>query len=74
MACVRPDGTLSKPAKIIMNAMDNPITLDQLAETVDIPMYRIRSSTRELMEAGMIEQLGEDKYVVTTGGRQRLQE
>ena len=73
MACINPDGTLSGAAREIMTAMQDLVTLDEVAQATLLPLYRIRSSVREIVEAGLVEEQ-DGKYTTTTAGRARVHE
>jgi hypothetical protein len=53
MACVNPDGTLTASASSILRALTSPATPDQVARATDLPLYRVRSGLREMVEAKM---------------------
>lgn len=71
MACINPDGTLTPSAAAVLKAAEAPITPAEIARQVGLPLYRVRSSLRELVEAGLLK---EDAgfYTVTTLGKARL--
>jgi len=73
MPCISSDGSLSAAAKKVMAAMENPTTLEAVAASSGLPLYQIRSSVRELVEAGLVEVHG-DHYVMTEDGRRKLAE
>jgi DNA-binding IclR family transcriptional regulator len=71
MACVNPDGTLSVSAQTVINALQQPLTVPALAQTVNLPVYRLRSSLRELVEVGFVtEENG--TYRLTPQGQQKV--
>ncbi len=53
MACVNPDGTLTASATAILTAMKSPVTPNQIAEATNLPLFRVRSGLREMVEARM---------------------
>jgi hypothetical protein len=53
MACVNPDGTLTQSASTMLRALNSPATPDQVAKATDLPLYRVRSGLREMVEAKM---------------------
>lgn len=68
MGCVNPDGTLTASAASMLDAMKSPGTPAQIAEVTRLPLFRVRSGLRELVEAKMaVERDG--YYQVTTGTR-----
>lgn len=58
MACISPDGTLSEPARKVLGVLVQGKALEDVAGEVDVPLYRIRSSVRELVQAGLVEESG----------------
>jgi predicted transcriptional regulator len=71
MACVSPDGTLTAQARIVLAGFASPHTPEEVAATTELALFRIRSSLRELVAAGLLEQVG-DAYRTTAEGQQRL--
>ena len=71
MACINPDGTLSVAAEKIMASMQQPTTLEDVAQQTGLPLYRIRSSVREIVQAGLV--LEEDgQHTLTEAGMERI--
>jgi len=56
MACINPDGTLTPSAHKGLFALRVPGTQSDVAELTSMPMYRVRVSLRELIEAGFLEE------------------
>mgnify|MGYP001027718668 CR=1 FL=1 len=71
MACVNPDGTLSTSAKELLKILDNPLTPEEISQKLNRPMFKVRSSLREMLEAELIS-LEEDKYVITEEGTKKI--
>ena len=72
MACINPDGTLTPSAKAMLSAVSSPAPLEEVAKSTGLPLFRIRSSTREMLEAGLVEEK-EGKYAVTKLGREKIE-
>jgi predicted transcriptional regulator len=72
MACVNPDGTLSSSAKELLKILNNPMTAEEISQKLNRPMFKVRSSLREMLEAKMISS-AEDKYVITEEGNKKIQ-
>jgi DNA-binding IclR family transcriptional regulator len=70
MACVNPDGTLSPSALSILAALaEGPIAAPEIARRSGLPLYRIRSSIRELVGAGLVSlDEKEETYRLTETG------
>lgn len=54
MACVNPDGTLTASAAAILQAVQTPGTPQQVAETTGLPLFRVRSGLREMVDAQLV--------------------
>jgi DNA-binding IclR family transcriptional regulator len=54
MACVSADGTLTASGRAIFEAVRRPASPEQVAEATGLPLYRVRSSLREMAAAGMV--------------------
>ena len=71
MACINPDGTLSPSAKTVVSTLQKPSTLQELAQATNLPLYRLRSSLRELVDANLVaEENG--VYKLTEAGKTHL--
>lgn len=68
MACINPDGTVTPSARSILHAAQQPLTPPEIAAATGLPLYRIRSSLRELVQAELLRQDGE-RYEVTEAGK-----
>jgi len=71
MACINPDGSLTRPGRAILEAMRQPAPLDQVSSGSGVPLYRVRSVIRELLDAGLAHADGE-LYMVTEKGIEKL--
>ena len=71
MPCIDSSGHMTEIAGKILAAMADGTPLNEVAEKTDLPLYRIRSGARELVEAGLVETKGE-AYVLTEAGRAAL--
>lgn len=68
MPCIDSSGDLTEMARKILAVMAGPVPLEEVAGKADIPLYRVRSAARELVEAGLVEEK-DGSYVVSTSGR-----
>jgi predicted transcriptional regulator len=73
MPCVKPDGTLEPMAQAIVRALIAPRTIEGVCEHLRLPSYRVRSTVRELVEAGLVAETG-GRYGLTDKGRGRVEE
>jgi predicted transcriptional regulator len=71
MACVANDGSLTEQAKRMLHLLDSGCSLEEAAAAADLPLFRIRGSVRELVEAGLVEATGAI-YRTTAEGRAKL--
>lgn len=65
MACVNDKGQLTESAKKILNAVSgDPVTPQEISKKIDMPLFKVRSSLREMLE---IEFISEEngKYQIT---------
>ncbi len=54
MPCVQPDGTLSTTGRLMLSAVQTNSTVEDVATTTGMVLYRVRSVLRELIEAGFV--------------------
>jgi len=71
MPCIDPDGKLTASAEQMLRAMEQPVTLEELAERTGLALYRVRSGVREIVAAGLAEE-NELRFVLNEKGRQAL--
>ena len=70
--CVKPDGSLSPNAEMLLKSCRQPATIDEMAQATGLRSFRIKSSIRELTGAGLLEADG-DRYQITPKGEEVLQ-
>lgn len=70
--CVRPDGKPSERAIEILKviAERGQITAEEISQLTSRPLFQIRSSLRELSDAGFLRKEGEEYYTITDKGRE----
>jgi len=73
MPCINPDGTITPSAKAMLSAVLSPATPEEVAKSIGLPLFRIRSSIREMREAGLVEEK-EGKYLATRIGKEKSEE
>jgi len=73
MPCVKPDGTLEPMAQAIVRALGTPRTVEGVCEHLRLPPYRVRSTMRELVEAGLVAE-SDGVYSLTDSGRSRVEQ
>ena len=73
MACINPDGTLTDSAQKVLTVLKRPSTDTDVASSANLPVYRVRSSLRELVEIGFVDETN-GRYSLTEAGEAKLQE
>ena len=73
MPCVKPDGTLEPMAQAILRALRTPRTAEGVCDFLRLPLYRVRSTVRELAEAGLVSETA-GRYALTDAGAARIRE
>lgn len=71
MACVDSDGTITSTAQAVLKAAQQPVTAEEIAAASGLPLYRIRGSLRELVDAGLL-MLTDEQYQVTESAASHL--
>jgi len=71
MACVNPDGTISESGRAVLQAAAEPISPEEIAQAAGQPLFKVRSSVRQLVEAGFLEEK-EGKYITTPAGQEKI--
>ena len=74
MPCVNPDGSLTFIASQVLGALataEPPGADDAVARAAALPLYRVRSTLRELQLAGLIDE-AEGRRVLTREGSAKL--
>jgi predicted transcriptional regulator len=71
MPCILPDGSVTESAKKVLSAAMKEKNPEEIAKAAGLPLFRVRSSIRELTEAGFIESRN-GKYLTTEGGRKKI--
>jgi DNA-binding IclR family transcriptional regulator len=67
MACVNPDGSVTASAKMMLEMLKAPLTAEEASAKSGQPLFKVRSSLREMVEGGLVEQIGE-QYRTTESG------
>jgi len=73
VACINPDGTLTPTAQAVIATLETPCTPVEIAGGTNLPVYRVRSTIRELIEAGFVIE-ADGKYRLTENGMKRGQQ
>lgn len=70
MACVNADGTLTATARALLQSLEAPLSAAEIAAKLGLPLFRVRSSLREMAEAGLVVIQG-DRYLASEEGKKR---
>jgi predicted transcriptional regulator len=71
MACVNSDGTVTKRAKALLNAIRSTAAAEEIAKSTGFPLYWVRIVLRELVEPGLAAE-NDGKYTITDLGLQKI--
>jgi predicted transcriptional regulator len=71
MACISLDGELTDSGRKILSAAQEASLPEELAHASSMPLFKVRSSLRELTDAGFMEE-SEGKYEITSLGKEKL--
>jgi len=71
MACVNPDGSITETAKALLRVLESPLAPEEIAQKVGQPLFKVRSSLREMTGAELIKDEG-GKYIVTEKGKEKI--
>lgn len=71
MGCINPDNTLTPTARRMLKIVSVAVTAEQIARELQMPMFKIRSSLREMMGAELIREEN-GLYVITDKGKELL--
>jgi predicted transcriptional regulator len=71
MACINADGTISTMAKSLLKSLESPLSPEEAAARISVPLFRIRASLRELETGGLVKAEG-GRFSVTDLGRAKI--
>lgn len=71
MACINPDGTITESAKALLRIIGNPLTPEEISKQLGQPLFKIRSSLREMVRADLVKREG-NSYTITEKGKERI--
>ncbi len=67
MACINPDGTLTDAAVTMMSAIAEHHSLEEVASVTGIPLYLVRATARDLIDAKLVEERDRLHYLTDLG-------
>jgi len=71
VACVNADGTVTPTAKALLRSLETPLGPEAIAAEIGAPLFRVRSSLRELQAAGFVAESG-GLFRATEAGRAKI--
>jgi predicted transcriptional regulator len=71
MACINPDGTITETGKALLRILQEPLTPEEISQKSGQPLFKIRSSLREMAGAGLVRE-ERDKYVAAEEGKKKI--
>lgn len=72
MACVSPDGKPTESGTKMLRALQAGLkSAEEIAQNAGLPLFRVRSGLRELVQAGLVDQK-EDKYTLSQKGAELI--
>ena len=71
MACINVDGTLIASARKLLLSVVEPRSAEEAAARAGLPLFRVRASFREFLQAGLVAEAN-GAYILTDAGRTRL--
>jgi DNA-binding IclR family transcriptional regulator len=70
MACISPDGKPTESGTKMLRALRAKIgSAEEVAQKAGLPLFRVRSGLRELEQAGLVSQKGE-QYELSAKGNE----
>ena len=71
MACINADGTLVASARKLLVSLVEPKSAEEAAARTGLPLFRVRASFREFLQAGLAAEAS-GTYILTDAGRSKL--
>lgn len=71
MACLSSDGTLTQSARDLLRLLVDPMSPPEIALRLGIPVYRVRSSLREMIEAGLVAETDDGYFATDTASTEK---
>ncbi|HET8978793.1 MAG TPA: hypothetical protein VFN87_11590 [Solirubrobacteraceae bacterium] len=71
MACLNPDGTLTRSAQAVLAALSAPAGETELLQRTSLPRFQIRSLLRDMTRAHLVDE-AEGVYSLTDDGADLL--
>jgi predicted transcriptional regulator len=69
MACISPDGKPTESGARMLRALNSGLgSPEEIAKDAGLPLFRVRSGLRELVQSGLANQK-DDRYKITEKGK-----
>ncbi len=72
LGCVTPDGKPTESGRKMLVSIKEKHLPEEIAKEAKLPLFRVRSGLRDLLEAGYIKE-EQGKYNLTDAGRELLE-
>lgn len=73
MPCTTADGKPTPTARQVLASLQGGgLAVDAIASAAGLPLFRVRSSMRELLSAGWVREAAEGRYELSDPGRDIL--
>lgn len=72
MGCVKPDGKPTESGRKMLVSIKEDLIPGEIAKETKLPLFRVRSGLRDLLEAGYVKE-EQGKYKLTDAGREMLE-
>jgi predicted transcriptional regulator len=71
MACVKPDGSLTETAKVLLRQLEKPLNAEEIAPRIGQPLFKVRSVMRELLSNGLAIEVN-GRFQISSKGEEKL--
>lgn len=72
LGCIKPDGKPTESGRKILVSIKESHFPEEIAKETKLPLFRVRSGLRDLLEAGYVKE-EQGKYNLTEAGRKLLE-
>lgn len=70
MACVTPEGKPTESGRKMLGALKSGVTSpEEVSQTAGLPLFRVRSGLREMVEAGLVEETAKGYQLTDKGAK-----
>ncbi len=72
MGCINSTGTITRSGELILLALRNPMSPEEVAKETGVPLFKVRSGIREFL-AHQLVQATDDKFQTSPDGLAQLE-